>query len=80
MIDLKNITALLEPATKGFIVLAGDEDAISGSVRGTNKDLAELLLNAAVKSDDFFLSMILAVEATRRKKESNEKEKGGEEC
>lgn len=75
MIDLKNITALLESVPRGFIVLVGEEGAISGAVHGTNKEIAELLLNAAVKSDDFFLSMILAVEATRRKKE-----KGGEEC
>lgn len=74
MIDLENVKKLLEPAIKGYIVLFGEENKISGAVHGTNKDLAELLLNAAVKSDDFFLSMILAVEATRRKRE-----KGGAE-
>lgn len=75
MIDLMDVKTLFEPATKSYIVLFCEGNDISGAVHGTHKDLAELLLNAAVKSDDFFLSMILAVEATRRKKE-----KGGEEC
>ena len=73
MIDLKNITALLESVPRGFIVLVGEETVISGSIHGTTKEIAELLLNAAAKSDDFFLAMIAAVEATRRRKE-----KGGE--
>lgn len=75
MIDLVNVKTLLEPATKGYIVLAGDEDAISGAVCGTNKNIAEMLMNAAINSDDFYSAMIVAVEATRRRKE-----KGGEEC
>lgn len=75
MIQIENIKELLEPATKGYIVLFGDEKAIIGAVRGTTKDLAELLFNAAVKDESFFLSMILAVEATRRKREE-----GGVEC
>lgn len=74
MIDLKNIMALLESAPRAFIVLVGEETAFSCSIHGTTKEIAELLLNAALKSDDFYSSMIVAVEATRRRKE-----KGGEE-
>lgn len=74
MIDLEKVKTLLEPATKGYVVLFGEENAISGAVRGTTTEIAGLLLNAAVKSDVFFLAMIAAVEATRRKRE-----KGGAE-
>lgn len=74
MIDLKNVKELLESAPRGFMVLFGEKTAISGAIHGTTKEIAELLLNAAAKSDDFYSAMIVAVEATRRRKE-----KGGEE-
>lgn len=74
MIDLKNITALLESVPRGFIVLVGEETAISGSIHGTTKEIAELLLNAAAKSDDFLSAMVLVAEAL-----ISRKEKGGAE-